>query len=435
MIRAGEALPVKVLPAHFYKKNTINDMFSTQTKVFLLLLLCNARLGAQQWEQVAGLPSALVASLSVYGDTLFAGGFNRVYVSQDGGNTWDSTAVVSPDIDEVNSVRYAQGRLWAGTPAWGIFRSDDGGQHWQADNNGLSGLGAMQISSLALRGDSLYAGTYGAGVFVKKISSNSNWSAYNAGIPWLNVESLNCVGDVLFAGAGMNATVSMQRRPGNAWVEVNYAVFSGLGDAFLGVTEKDGVLLAAGSLGLYRSTDGGDNWAPYNAGTGYLERARLITGDGKVFANLVRTSGLSFLKYSDDLGQHWQDVQPPLGGSIGYDIAWYNGVLYAARSNGLWRLVTPTGIETPVASPPSLQITPNPVSEFAFISFTLQRPGRIALEVFDAAGMPVSTIWQGEAGAGLQEFRFEAGTLPPGLYICRLTTGPDSVTQSMLLVR
>lgn len=410
-------------------------MFSTQTKIFLLFLLWNAPLGAQQWERVAGLPAGLVACLSVHGDTLLAGTANRVYFSSDGGANWDSTALVSTEIDELNSVRYAGGRLWVGTPAWGIFRSDDGGQHWQADNNGMSGLGATHISSLAVRGDSLYAGTYGAGVFVKKISSNSNWSAYNTGMPWFNIESLHCVGDVLFAGAGMNATVSIQRRPGNAWVEVNYAAFSGLGDAFLGVTEKDGVLLAAGSLGLYRSDDGGDNWTAYNAGTGYLERARLITGGEKVFAQLVRTSGLSFLKYSDDLGQQWQDVQPPLGGTIGYDIAWYDGVLYSARNNGLWRLVTPTDAETPVADLMVLQIAPNPVSGSALISFTLQRPGRVALELFDAAGVPVVTLWRGEGGAGIQEYRFEAGQLPPGLYICRLSAGSESATQSMLLVR
>lgn len=405
--------------------------------IFAALLLALAGpLGAQQWEKVPAIPPALVASLSVNGDTLFAGGFNRVYVSQDGGDTWDSTAVVSPDIDEVNSIRYAEGRLWVGTPAWGIFRSDDGGQHWQADNSGLSGLGATHISNLAVRGDSLYAGTYGAGVFVKKISSNSNWSAYNTGMPWFNVESLTSVGDVLFAGAGMNATVSLQRRPGNAWEEVNYAVFSGVGDAFLGVTEKDGVLLAAGSLGLYRSTDGGDTWTAYNAGTGYLGRGRFVVTGERVVASLTKPLGQSFLKYSDDLGANWQDFQPPLaGGAVSYDIALMNNDIYVARSNGLWRLRAAAGIETPAENPLSLQIVPNPFSGTAAISFTLQRPGQADLTIFDLAGMPVRNLWRGDAGAGMQEIRFEAGELPPGLYICRLSAGPDAATQSMLLVR
>jgi photosystem II stability/assembly factor-like uncharacterized protein len=380
-------------------------------------------LNAQQWQQVTEIPAGQTTALFATGDTLYAGGLNRIYYTFDGGDTWDSTAIIPMAEEQIAVVRHTRGRLYVGTEFDGVFSSSNGGQTWQADNTGLVGLGALNLSSFAVRGDSLYAGTYGASVFVKKISTNSNWSAYKTGILWNNVESLTNIDGKLYAGVGANATVYTQSYPGHTWEEAPFAVFDGFPNSFLGAVKQGDVLLAAGNLGLYRSDDGGANWTHYNPGTGYLGAANFVLDGERVIANLAKPVGFSFIKYTDDQGANWQNFEPAITGSYGYEIAFFNGKLYSGRSNGLWRIELTTSIKDPVGELPELgQNFPNPFSGSTTIPVTLTQQTWLELSVFDARAAYIRTIWRGEKPAGSHQFEFQAGDLPPGIYVCRLTT-------------
>ncbi len=67
--------------------------------------------------------------------------------------------------------------LYVGTFGQGVFKSQDGGQSWQAMNNGL---GNLTIQSLAIRSNAttLYAGTYGSGIY-RSLDSGETWEAIN----------------------------------------------------------------------------------------------------------------------------------------------------------------------------------------------------------------------------------------------------------------
>lgn len=400
------------------------------------LLISLSRLPAQQWQQIGALPAGQVSVLLVQGDTLFAAGLNKLYFTIDGGDTWDSTAVILPSLDYIEAVRYSQGRLYVGTVADGVYSSADGGQNWHADNNGLAGLGAKNISSFAIRGDSLYAGTFGSGVFVKKISSNSNWSTYNIGMPWLNIESLTHIDGRLFAGSGANATVSQQVSPGHAWVETPFAPFNGIPNSFLGVVRQGDVLLGAGSQGMYRSADEGATWEHFNPGTGLLGYARFTTAGNRVLVQLAKSTGLSFIKFTDDQGLSWTDFDPGLSGSFGYDLTFYAGRLYAARSNGLWRIELTTAAPEPIDKTATLeQNFPNPFSGRTTISFTLARAERVEIAVFDAAGAYIRTVWRGEKPAGSHRLELDAGDLPGGMYVYRLVADSNVAARWMTVLR
>lgn len=402
----------------------------------LFLLLLAQTLGAQQWQQVGGIPARQVTALFSTGDTLYAGGFDRIYYTFDGGDTWDSTAVVPMEEEQIAAVQYCDGRLYVGTEFDGVFSSGNGGQTWQSDNAGLTGLGSKNISSLAVRGDSLYAGTYGAGVFVKKITTNSHWSAYNTGMLWGNVESLTNIDGKLFAGAGGNATVSTHAYPGHTWTEAPFAVFGGVINSFLGVVKQGDVLLAAGSLGLYRSENGGTDWTHFNPGTGFLGAANFVVNDGRVIVHLAKPVGSTFLQFTDNQGLNWQNFEPAFTGSYSYEIALFNGRLYSARDNGLWRIELTTDTEEPAGELPVLgQNFPNPFSGNTVIPLTLHKSGWVELSIFDFSGSHVRTVWRGEKPAGTHRFEFEAGDLPSGIYACRLTTGSGVASRLMTLLR
>lgn len=422
--------------SRFLRPRSLNfqSLINVHTLVFPLLF--TASLNAQQWQRVGELPASLTTALLVQGDTLYAAGLSKLFYTFDGGDTWDSTAIISPTLDYTAAIQLAQGRLYVGTEFEGVFSSADGGHTWQADNNGLVGLGATNISSFAVRGDSLYAGTYGAGVFVKKISTNSNWSAYNAGILWGNAESVTNIDGKLYAGVGANATVYTHSYPGHTWGEVPFAVFNGFPNSFLGVVKQGDILLAAGNLGLYRSEDGGANWTHYNPGTGYLGAANFVINGERVIANLAKPAAFSFLHYTDNQGLSWQQFEPAIAGSYGHEIALFNGKLYSARDNGLWRIALTTNVETPVGERAELgQNFPNPFSGATTIPFTLQQPSRVELSICDAAGAFIHTLWQGEKSAGTHQVEFRAEDLPSGIYVYRLTTESGVTSRLMTIVR
>lgn len=402
---------------------------------FLFILTYYFQITAQQWQQVSELPAIQMSALLAKGDTLYAAGPNKVYFSFDGGQSWDSTLALNLDFDFIQDLHYVKGKLYAGTGIDGVFWSDDG-QNWHQNNTGLSGAGAHDISGLVSRGDSLYVSTYGAGVFVKKISSNSSWSTYNSNLPWFNVESISNVEGKLFAGAGGNATVSYQAYPAGSWSEVPFAEFDGSLNAFLGAIKTDDILIGAGTLGLYRSTDGGDTWTTFITGLGVMGLVRLTEFSGRVFANLVKPGGLTFILYTDDKGLSWESFPDQITGAVSYDLVAFNNQLYSARNDGLWyrALVTSTN-NPPLAGPNLGQNFPNPFLEKTTIPLTLNMAGHVDVSIHNVYGQKTATLFSGHLKPGQHTFELDGRALPTGLYCYRVHTSSGIYSKLMVLAK
>lgn len=392
---------------------------------------------SQQWQRVEALPANEISVLFSSGDTLIAAGINRIYFSYDSGDTWSESNPIFSSPGFVTGLQHANGRLYVGDLDHGVSSTADGGQNWQPENTGLSGLGAQDIISLVVRGDQLYAGTVGSGVFEKNLIGNHAWTSYNTGMPWFNIFSLNELDGNLYAGAGGNATFAVQMPPGNAWVEKPFSTFAGELDFFLDITRQGDLLFGTGSSGIFRSTDQGETWTRYNPGVGFLERALLVVAGNRVIASLSRSSGQSFLKVTEDQGVSWQDFEPAFPpGSIAYDLALCNNQLFSARSNGLWRLALPTGVDEPETPVATLgQNFPNPAYGVTRIPVALHQNSRASLSVLDANRVLVKELWAGNHAAGTYEIPFDASNLPAGLYIYRLVTESEIVAKRMVVVR
>jgi len=392
---------------------------------------------SQQWQRVDALPASEISTLFSSGDTLIAAGINRVYFSYDSGDTWSESNPIFASPGFVTSLQYANGRLYAGDLDNGVYSTPNGGQTWQPENAGLSGLGAQDIISLVVRGDQLYAGTSGSGVFVKNLPGNQTWTSYNTGMPWFNIFSLNELDGNLYAGAGGSATFAVQMPPGSAWTEKPFATFAGELEAFLDIARQGDILFGTGSSGIFRSTDQGETWTYYNPGLGFLERALLVVAGNRVIASLSRSSGQSFLKVTEDQGASWQDFEPAFApGSIAYDLVLCNNQLFSARSNGLWRLALTTGVNEPKTPVATLeQNFPNPASGMTQVPVTLLQNSMAYLSVFDANGLLVKQLWAGNQAAGTYEIPFDASNLPAGTYTYRLVTESEIVAKRMVVIR
>lgn len=78
---------------------------------------------------------------------------------------------------------------------------------------------------------------------------------------------------------------------------------------------------------------------------------------------------------------------------------------------------------------------PNPFNPSTTISFSLSHPGQVSLKVYDLNGRLIDTLVEGQQAAGPQAVTFDAGDLPSGTYVYRLTTPTGTQTKKMVLVK
>ncbi len=130
--------------------------------------------------------------------------YSGLFKSTDGGATWSATGLTGKDrfVSAVSIDPRNPDTLYAGTldyePGYRAFRemlkSTDGGVSWFAINSGLTGLidTTSSISALAIQADNpstVYAGTFGAGVFLSK-NGGASWNEFNVGLTNLGVKAL-----------------------------------------------------------------------------------------------------------------------------------------------------------------------------------------------------------------------------------------------------
>ncbi len=78
---------------------------------------------------------------------------------------------------------------------------------------------------------------------------------------------------------------------------------------------------------------------------------------------------------------------------------------------------------------------PNPFNPTTKISFSIQQKSQIKLKIFDVLGREVANLVDGVYEVGKYEVTFDAGKLSSGVYFYNLTTGNNSISKKMLLVK
>ncbi|MEP0545364.1 MAG: T9SS type A sorting domain-containing protein, partial [Rhodothermales bacterium] len=78
---------------------------------------------------------------------------------------------------------------------------------------------------------------------------------------------------------------------------------------------------------------------------------------------------------------------------------------------------------------------PNPFASATTIGFTLPSAQDVTLTVYDVLGRRVATLVDGVRQAGEQTVRFDASSLPSGMYFYRLEAGGTQLTQRVTVIR
>jgi Sortilin, neurotensin receptor 3,/BNR/Asp-box repeat len=221
--------------------------------------------------------------------TLYAGTVEGVFKSDDGGASWRAASAGMPSarVQTIAIDPSASSTLYAGTltpngvDSVGIFKSTDGGVSWTAINEGLfdplTGVSPLDIWSLAI--DPKNSGTILAGSRFSEI-----FKSVDGGVTW------------------------------------QYKTFGGFQvaletSAFQFDPSSSSRILAATTVGLLRSTDGGESWGGYgNVNDSFFTLIADPTVSTTLYAGNIAGTGVF---KSTDSGAHWTTINKGLPSNQG----------------------------------------------------------------------------------------------------------------------
>lgn len=412
--------------------------------LLLLGALAGAAPASAQFSPVTALPGKEMFSVVANGDTIAAGADSVTFVSTNAGATWLRSAKPVAGVTSIQAVLVHDRRLYAGTFGQGVFVSDNLGATWSSFNEGLVGgilNSQLFIVDFAVRGDSLYAATAGAGIYLRSLVGRNTWQPLGVALEEnqaSNVNALTLGGNRLLAMAGANGMV-FHNDPGQTdWTASN---LDNVG-IHAGVAAQSAAFTGSGwvvgtNAGLFHSVAGQEPWARFDPRLGPLTWTAFTTQKNHIFAAFVTTPLASTLEESLDDGATFNATETEPGVFV-HKLAISGTALYAARADGLWRRALDiTGVPAEIR-PSALRFRvagPQPFGRGTNLRFELPRDETISIELFDVQGRRVGDPIQGYWSSGPHQLSLDAQHLGSGVYLARLTAGGRHETVRLVHVR
>jgi hypothetical protein len=217
----------------------------------------------QDWDFLLGsLPTYNVNSVSWNGTNMIAATDSGVFVTGDRGLTWIKKSQGVP-VDEYSTVTCVAGNgsnLYAGTYAYGIYVSHDGGSSWTHAT--LPVNDEYYATCFYINSSGVYAGTFFGGILFSP-DNGQTWTSLNSGLPTATAySSIVQAGSQLFAGSFTGVYVSVDN--GHIWSsagsELNGKVVTSL------ATNGTDIIAGTSANGVYMSKDLGISWFQINSG-------------------------------------------------------------------------------------------------------------------------------------------------------------------------
>lgn len=237
----------------------------------------------------------IVQDIIIKDNTIFAAtAFDGVIVSIDYGINWVKSNTGFPSTI-INTLEIGNGKIYAGLNE-GLYESLDNGLNWERTDTALE---KYPITSIAVKGDDIFLGTWMNGLFLSK-DKGVSWESVNSGITVPYIRDILIKDDKLFVGTASGG-VFESIDGGNNWISKN----NGLSNYFINKLALNGDNFYAGTWdGLYLSTDFGDNWVRIINGLTDVEIRSVCADENAVYAG---TNGLGIFK-SEDQGSNWRAI-------------------------------------------------------------------------------------------------------------------------------
>lgn len=384
------------------------------------------------------------------------------------GNLWYSCGEGLPAKDGLFSplvvtdmYQDSAGRIWLTTWGFeGLYYSDDGAQTWTSAGVDLSGGIGGAPDGLPDGFAQIYAITEDIlGTLFISANNGEVYRSFDRGTTWqkakqlplgsadtaYSLESDPTVAGKLYAGTfgdGLYITTDFAE----TWAKPASA---GLLNGYVYDIEVDpvtGNLFVGTAKGIFYSADDGATWTGLNNAFPFPTnppeiRAIAFDENGQLFAS---TWGQGVWNSPDWTASSLSVFA--LKNTNVMNMAVSRGKVFTLADNGLtasFRYTSSSrstsneevdGLEVPTDFALE-QNYPNPFNPTTSIQFNLPLTQNVNLSVFDILGRRVATLVNGQLPAGKHNVTFEASGLPSGMYLYRLSTPNGSISQKMILMK
>jgi hypothetical protein len=228
----------------------------------------------------------------------------------------------APSGGDIQCLAYNGGSVFAGTYGGGVFMTANNGSTWTQVSAGLTDL---RVFAIAFSGTTIFAGTE-SGVF-RSTDNGTTWAAANTGLTTLYVKSIAVSGSNLFAGT--IGGVFLSKNNGDSWSAVNTGLTS-LGVNSL-VVSGSSIFVGTFDKGVFVSTDNGTSWTATSMTHGMNPNSLAASG-GNIFA--ATTGAGIFL--STDNGSNWTPVNSGITSTFAQSLAINGSYIFAGTGAGLF---------------------------------------------------------------------------------------------------
>ena len=407
------------------------------------------------------------------------------------GNKWLIDAYVIVVDPAESSILYVGTGIWT-TYQGEIRKSTDYGETWNIIGDSNNGLPDAQVWSIVIDTNSdldsriLYAASFGNGIY-KTTDGGVSWFPVNNGLG-INREISRIVIDpansnILYVGiesynnfSGENITtvqggIYKTSDGGQNWIRIdtNPPQIS-VSDLAINPTNSNVIYSAVREMydhnqqimyrgGVYKSSDGGNNWIELNSGFGDIENLNVGTlainpqNPEIIYAGTFdryyhdESTGRGIFK-STNGGVDWTPINSGLShlntSIITIDPSDYSRLYVGTQGNGAFIAIDDAFIsiddqyETKSQIPKKAYIEqnyPNPFNPNTTISYSLPKSAMVSLSIYNITGQLVETLVNERKNAGFYSVQWNAGNVGSGLYFYRIEAGEYKETRKCLILK
>lgn len=200
-------------------------------------------------------------------DVIYIAASTGFYRSNNGGDTWEQIDIFAPYCLTFDTLT---NRILAGADSGLIYLSDDRGISWEVIETGISG----GIKSITAEGNLIYVGSAAYsqspdGHILKSVNGGEQWMDITPASPFPNIGDLvldprdSLVIYAIYSGTWdfPASGITKSTDGGLNWVESSNGIPAAMGIGRLVIDHQNpDVMFAATFSGLYRSSNGGDQW-------------------------------------------------------------------------------------------------------------------------------------------------------------------------------
>ncbi len=381
-------------------------------------------------------------------------GSGRIYKTQDGGASWtkmlDQPGTYFRCIGFLDSLHGFAGNIGTDyfpnvSDATPLYRTDDGGASWQVvttiDGPAPAGLCAIQVVTpqVIVAGGRVGGPTH----LLRSTDGGSTWTSQSLDNQLAMVTDLYFSSpDTGFVFGGTHANIQLAHAKilrtvdgGASWATVYESTrpFEVIWKAhFPTASTGYATVLSYAPNTLERfvvkTTDGGLSWTDLP----------LVSNGSKIFGIGFLTEHTGWVGCDNSIYETTDGGQSWTPKNVGQYVNKIRVLPGAAYGIGV-RIYKMTPAASPVAEPsavaPRLTAWPNPALDSVAVTFELEKPAKVVLQLFDPQGRMLVKTPETTRQAGSFTETLSTGQLQSGVYLLVLSAGGKTLGQAKLLVQ